>query len=132
MPDNNNSTNNNNNETSTDTLLFGIWQNETAIWTEYDSLGNITTVDTVTFSNSVDDPVIYYEEYKSPSAFRMITELTDTLATYASHKNGMNFNIDVPDSNFFFNNRTITALNDSILSVFEIYSLNPQKMDSKV
>ena len=68
--------NSNINGTSVDTLLFGLWENEVAIDIKYDSLNNINSKDTVTFVNSGGDPVKYFENYKNPSQFKIIINLT--------------------------------------------------------
>jgi len=109
-----------------DTLLFGLWQCELVLQTEYDSLNNVTNVDTVTFTDAMGDPVTVYEEYKSPSEMRLLVDLTDTLESCTFHKNGNNLVLEIPDSIYFFNNRTISILNDSVLSVFEYVSMNPK------
>jgi hypothetical protein len=107
-------------------MLFGLWQNELAIQTEYDNQNHVISEDTLIFTDVNGDPVTLYEEYKSPDELRMISNLTDTISTFTFHTYGSNLVIDVPDSNYVFNNRTIITLNDSVLTMFEVISMNPK------
>jgi hypothetical protein len=104
-------------------LLVGLWKVDFLTITTYDSIGNITSLDTVPYVNNQGDPITLLEEYTINNKFYMFSDtIIDTLESSTYNRTGSIILINIPDSVFAFNNRTITQLDSSKLELFQYYS----------
>ena len=90
-----------------------------------DLFENIVSEDTVLFTDANGVIVTYYESYIYPSTFLPIINLTDTSESYDFLVQDNRIIIDVDDE-IFFSDRTVTVLNDTVLSMYNIYSGPPR------
>lgn len=108
------------------TKIYGLWENEVTVLTVYDSLDNFVSEDTLLYTDANGVIVAYFESYIYPSTFLPIVDLTDTLQNHDFLIQDNRIIIDVDDE-IFFSDRKVTVLNDTVLSMYNIYSGPPKR-----
>jgi hypothetical protein len=108
--------------------LIGLWQVTLLTISRYDSLNNIISVDTVIYIDQYGNDVTLLEKYTQDNKFYIFlntTSDTNKISTYML--NGNNLKINLPDTVFPFNNRTISQIDDKYLELFQIITMGSLK-----
>ncbi len=101
--------------------LIGLWEVELLTISTYDSLDNIISVDTSMYVDNIGNPVTLLEKYTADNNYFAFSDtISDTVKTSTYTLNDNNLLLNIPDSVWSFNNRTITTLNDINLELFQI------------
>lgn len=110
-----------------DPLIYRIWLQDTATVIFYDS--SINAMDTVgiTFTDITGTPIHLLEQYAPANQFFTFNgALTDTGLHTTFSLNATHLTINVPDTQFVFNDREIVALTDtSLIWKWTIPNSNP-------
>ncbi|MBK9402325.1 MAG: hypothetical protein IPN36_16225 [Bacteroidetes bacterium] len=102
-----------------------LWGSNTTF--NYDSLGNITDVDTFIYVDNMGNPVTLLEQFESNNQFYVFSDSTnDTTIAGTYNFTSNNIIINLPDSVFPFNNRTVTLLDSYNLHLYQITLLRQQ------
>ena len=104
----------------------GLWEVDLLTITYYDSLGNISDMDTVEYVDDIGNTVTALEQFDSNNKFHLFSNSTnDTISSGTFNLNSNNLIINLPDSVFPFNNRTITLLTSHNLQLIQNYNTPP-------